>query len=268
MAKINFAVIGNPIEHSLSPYIHRYFAEQHHLDNFSYEKILSTENTLEEDINNFFSNGGVGLNITIPFKISAYALCDRLDITAKQCGNVNTLKKEGDEIVGYNTDGLGFIDDIKIKNINILNSNILVIGAGGSARSICNSLINIDQEINISILNRTINNAEKLISFFEDSKIGIHRHENNYDLVINTTPISMTDEKIYLPKEILDGDPVCYDLFYSKNTTSFQKWARGHGIKQCFDGLGMLIQQARHSFFIWNGLSSKINDLEKKLRIA
>ena len=267
MVEMNFAVIGNPIEHSMSPQIHEYFASQYNLNNFSYKKILSEEATLKDNINNFFSNGGTGLNITIPFKFSAYSLCNRLDETARQCGSTNTLKACEGEIVGYNTDGLGFIDDLELKNIDYKNSNILILGAGGSATSICNSFLNSSQEVKISILNRTKSNADNLINIFKDRKIEIHKNDNKYDLIINTTPISMTDEEIILPKSILSNNPICYDLFYSKVKTSFQAWAYSHGVDECYDGLGMLIQQAKHSFFIWNDLTPDTSDLENKLRI-
>ena len=264
---MSFAVIGNPIEHSMSPEIHKCFASQFNLTNFSYKKILSEEATLKDDICNFFSNGGTGLNITIPFKFSAYSLCNRFDKTAKQCGSTNTLKIHKGEIIAYNTDGLGFIDDLEMKNIGFKNSNILVIGAGGSAMSICNSFLNCNQEVKISILNRTRSNVDNLINFFKDKKIEVHDHNNEYDLIINTTPISMSSEQISLPKDILSNNPICYDLFYSKSKTLFQKWAYSHGVDQCYDGLGMLIQQAKHSFFIWNGLTPETSNLESKLRI-
>ena len=267
MAEINFAVIGNPVDHSMSPDIHEYFALQCNLNNFSYKKILSDEATLKDDIKNFFSNGGTGLNITIPFKFLAYSFCNRLDKTAKQCGSANTLKLQKGEIVGYNTDGKGFIDDLEIKNISFKNSNILIIGAGGSAISICNSLLNSSQEVKITILNRTRSNTDNLINFFRERKIEIHKNNNKYDLIINTTPISMTDEEISLPKNILSNNPICYDLFYSKEKTTFQAWAHSNGVDKCYDGLGMLIQQAKHSFFIWNGVTPDISNLENKLRI-
>ncbi len=266
MAKIKFAVIGNPIEHSMSPEIHEYFASQNKLSNFSYKKILSTEADLENDISKFFSCGGRGLNVTIPFKLSAYKLCNQLDSTASRCGSVNTLVKDENKIIGHNTDGLGFIDDLRTKNISLVKSKILIIGAGGSAMSICSALLNSNQEVNISILNRTIVNAEKLISFFKDSKLEMYNKKDSYDLIINTTPISMSGEEIYLPMDILKNNPTCYDLFYSKETTSFQKWAYNHGVEKCFDGLGMLIHQAKHSFFIWNGITPDTNLLEDNLR--
>ena len=267
MAEMNFAVIGNPIEHSMSPEIHEYFASQCNLSNFTYKKILSDKATLKDDIDSFFSNGGKGLNITIPFKFLAYSFCSRFDRTAKQCGSANTLKMQKGEIVGYNTDGLGFIDDLEIKNISFKDSNILIIGAGGSAMSICNSFLNSKQEVRISILNRTRSNADDLINFFKGRKIEIHKHNNEYDLIVNTTPISMSGEQINLPKDILRNNPICYDLFYNKDKTSFQTWAYSHGVDECYDGLGMLIQQAKHSFFIWNGLTPETSNLESKLRI-
>ena len=121
MAKLDFAVIGNPIDHSMSPQIHNYFAEQFDFKNYSYEKILSSEESFKKTVNDFFKGGGSGLNITVPFKVDAYNLCSTLDDTASQCGSVNTLKKESGEIKGYNTDGQGFIDDLIKKDVCILS---------------------------------------------------------------------------------------------------------------------------------------------------
>ena len=112
MAKLDFAVIGKPVAHSMSPQIHNFFAAQFDFKNYSYKKILSSKENLKETVNDFFRNGGSGLNITVPFKVDAYNLCDILDETASQCGSVNTLKSELGKIKGYNTDGQGFIDDL------------------------------------------------------------------------------------------------------------------------------------------------------------
>ena len=267
MVKLNFAVIGNPVNHSMSPDIHNYFASQFELKNFSYRKILSTKNNLKKTINSFFIDNGLGLNITIPFKTDAYELCDTLDETAKQCGSVNTLKYESNKIIGYNTDGLGLVDDLKRKNINVNNSNILILGAGGSAMSITSVLIKQSNNSKISILNRTKSNADKMIAFFNTNNLKLHNPGDSYDLIINTTPISMSNHKIIIPNNILKKSSICYDLFYSIKKTHFQKWACDHNIETCYDGLGMLIEQARRSFIIWNKVTPNTENLESKLRI-
>ena len=132
--------------------------------------------------------------------------------------------------------------------------------------SIISSLLQQSTESNIAILNRTKINADNLITFFKNDRLIHHRSDTNYDLVINTTPISMLKEEIVLPNNLIDAKTICYDLFYSKTRTAFQSWAYDNGAKICHDGLGMLIQQAKHSFIIWNDLIPDVNNLEEKLR--
>lgn len=266
MAKLNFAVIGNPINHSLSPAIHKYFASQFNLDDFVYEKIETTQDDFDKTIESFFSCGGKGLNITIPFKVHAFNICHLLDTSAIQCGSVNTLVSESNKIKGFNTDGIGFLDDLTQKGIEYNNSNILIIGAGGSAMSIISSVLQKSKESNISIFNRTKINAENLMKFFNNNKLNLHAIDTCYDLVVNTTPMSMSEEKINLPNRLITSKTICYDLFYSNKRTSFQSWAYDNGAERCHDGLGMLIQQAKHSFKIWNNLTPEISGLEDKLR--
>jgi len=268
MAKLDFAVIGNPIDHSMSPQIHNSFAEQFDFKNYSYEKILSSEESFKKTVNDFFKGGGSGLNITVPFKVDAYNLCSTLDDTASRCGSVNTLKKESGEIKGYNTDGQGFIDDLIKKDVCINNSRILILGAGGSAMSIVSSLLKKSRESKISILNRTISKADGLIEFFKNTKLEIHKTGSVYDLVINTTPISMSGDKIIFPNNFIKSSTTCYDLFYSKQQTIFQEWSHKNGIKNCYDGLGMLIEQAKHSFAIWNDKIPDTSNLEEQLRLT
>ena len=268
MAKLDFAVIGKPVAHSMSPQIHNFFAAQFDFKNYSYKKILSSKENLKETVNDFFRNGGSGLNITVPFKVDAYNLCDILDETASQCGSVNTLKSELGKIKGYNTDGQGFIDDLIKKNICINNSTILILGAGGSAMSIANSLLRESIESKISILNRTISNADKLVDYFSNNNLQIHKTGSVYDLVINTTPISMSGDKVTFPNNFIKPSTICYDLFYSKQQTTFQEWSNRNGIEICYDGLGMLIEQAKHSFTIWNNKIPDVNSLEEQLRLT
>lgn len=268
MAKLDFAVIGKPVDHSMSPQIHNYFAAQFDFKSYNYKKILSSHENLEKTVKDFFKDGGSGLNITVPFKVDAYNLCDTLDESASQCGSVNTLKSECGIIKGYNTDGQGFLDDLIKKNVCINNSSILILGAGGSAMSIVNSLLRKSIESKISILNRTMSKANKLVDYFNNNKLDIHKTSSVYDLIINTTPISMSGEKITFPNNFIKSSTTCYDLFYSKQQTTFQKWSHKNGIKICHDGLGMLIEQAKHSFAIWNNKMPDVTNLEEQLRLT
>ena len=266
MDELKFAVIGNPVSHSLSPDIHLFFASQFQLEHYTYNKIKSNENDFERDINDFFKNGGVGLNVTVPFKGLAYNLCDELDQSAGLCKSVNTVLIDSGKLIGHSTDGQGLIDDFLHKEITLEDSKILIIGAGGSAASIISSLLFHGKIKEISILNRTKSNALRLLDLFETNRLLMHEEGDEYDIVINTTPISMNVDDIILPPELIINKPICYDLFYDKEKTLFQKWAEKNESTVNYDGLGMLIHQAKHSFKIWNNLSPDIDGLEELLR--
>ena len=266
MDELKFAVIGNPISHSLSPDIHIFFARQFQLERYTYKKIQSTENDFEKDINDFFKKGGVGLNVTVPFKGLAYDLCDKLDQSAAQCKSVNTIMVDSGKLIGYSTDGQGLIDDFLDKEITLEDSKILIIGAGGSAASIVSSVLLHGNIKEISIHNRTKSNALKLLDLFETNRLLVHEEGDEYDIVLNTTPISMNVDDIILPPELIINKPICYDLYYDKKKTLFQKWAEKNEPKGNYDGLGMLIHQAKHSFRIWNNLSPDTDGLEELLR--
>ena len=266
MDELKFAVIGDPVSHSLSPNIHHFFASQLQLEGFSYTKIKSSKNTFQSDVDDFFKSGGIGLNVTVPFKGQAYNLCDRLDQSAIECKSVNTIMSHSGELMGYSTDGQGLVDDFLQKKITLENSKVLIIGAGGSAASIISSLLLHEAATEVSILNRTESNAIKLLDLFNTDKLSIHDKKNQYDIVVNTTPISMGVDDIVLPPEIIKNKPVCYDLFYDKEKTRFQKWAEINKSNRNYDGLGMLVHQAKHSFKIWNNLLPDVNGLEELLR--
>lgn len=261
---MNFAVIGNPIKHSLSPHIHNTFASNTNLNNFRYGKIESTKLDFRQDVDDFFNKGGIGLNVTVPFKVNAYEMCDEVDEYASSCRSVNTLTVKGNKLCGYSTDGIGFIDDMHEKSIDINDKKILIIGAGGSARSVLAALIR--EKCHLNIINRSRENLETILKMFSYNNLSEHERGNKYDLVINTTPISVTKEVIKLPKNIFAHGSVSYDLFYDNDTTHFQKWSKDNGCASTFDGLGMLIHQAKHSFRIWNQSSPPTIGLENILR--
>ena len=170
------------------------------------------------------------------------------------------------KLIGHSTDGQGLIDDFLHKEITLEDSKILIIGAGGSAASIISSLLFHGKIKEISILNRTKSNALRLLDLFETNRLLIHEEGDEYDIVINTTPISMNVDDIILPPELIMNKPICYDLFYDKEKTLFQKWAEKNESTGNYDGLGMLIHQAKHSFKIWNNLLPDIDGLEELLR--
>ena len=259
-----FAVIGNPIKHSLSPNIHKEFAKQQGI-NIQYKKIEPEFDNFETHAQSFFSKKGFGANVTIPFKNQAFAFADGHDASSLECGCANTLIMQNNKIKSFNTDGEGFIKDLKEKNISLAKKNILILGAGGSARSIINSLSKIDIE-KIDILSRTQTKVEELIDKYKNiSNVCNYEDGIRYDLIINTTPISLKDGKINFPTNIFNSSSISYDLFYSKTTTNFQLWSKNNGAIKAYDGLGMLIEQAALSYEIWNNFKPNTKNIKNVL---
>ena len=260
-----FAVFGNPISHSLSPFIHKEFAKEQKL-NIQYKAIEPESDDFETHAQSFFSKKGVGANVTIPFKDQAYNFADTKDEISDICQCSNTLWYDEGIIKAFNTDGQGFVNDLKKKNIIVTDMNILILGAGGSARSIVNSLCS-ENITGISILSRTQSKIEDIIKNFKDKKRISHYSENDsYNLVINTTPISMSNLEIPFPSDIFKNKAISYDLFYSRKKTKFQLWSESMGASETLDGIGMLVHQAALSYEIWNKFLPNTDPVEVKIR--
>ena len=258
MAKNNYAVIGNPIQHSKSPQIHSAFAKQEGVE-IHYQRILAEPSTFKSIINQFIEADGVGLNVTVPFKIKAYETCKQLDVFANAAKAVNTISFSSEGIWnGYNTDGIGLITDLKNnKQIRISNKRILILGAGGATRGIVLPLLQ-EKPSSITIANRTIPKATQLANDFatygDIEGCGFDNLDNdNFDIVINATSASLSNELPPVPNQIVTANSICYDLAYSDEPTPFLLWAQSQGVTYCFDGIGMLIEQAAESYFIWRG---------------
>jgi shikimate dehydrogenase len=258
-----YAVFGNPIAHSKSPVIHAAFAQETAQD-MVYERQLVEVGKFSETASEFFSVGGCGLNITVPFKLDAYAFADELTERAKQAGAVNTLKKKPDgKILGDNTDGAGLLRDIT-KNLgwSLTGKRILLLGAGGAVRGVIAPLL-AEKPQRIVIANRTLAKAEELVQLFNigksavDNKIlrasSLQIHARPFDIVINGTSASLGGNMPELSPAILAAGACCYDMMYGKELTPFLQWAQQEGA-QVADGLGMLVEQAAESFFLWRGI--------------
>ena len=260
-----FAVFGNPISHSLSPMIHKEFAKEQKL-NIQYKAIEPESDDFETHAQSFFSKKGIGANVTIPFKDQAYNFADERDEVSTICQCSNTLWYDDGKIKAFNTDGLGFINDLKKKNIVMRDMTVLILGTGGSARSIINTLCSEDVK-SISILSRTQDNVDKIIKNFDErDKISHYSDSDSFGLVINTTPISMTNAEIPFPESIINSTTISYDLFYSRKQTRFQDWSLNRGASQALDGIGMLINQAALSYEIWNKFSPDTERVEQLIR--
>ncbi len=253
-----YAVMGCPVEHSKSPLIHDQFAKQFHID-IEYRAIEVAPGKFEQAVEEFRAAGGSGLNVTVPFKLEAYSLADRTSARAETAGAVNTLMFENGMLFGDNTDGIGLIRDVTINLRTVLRGRkILVLGAGGAVRGIVGPLLE-QRPHSVIVANRTVSKAKELERMFASA--GNIRgcgfgdlQQGRYHVVINGTAASLQGELPPLPDNLFDADALAYDLMYGDEPTAFMDWARGHGAARVADGLGMLVEQAAESFFIWHGM--------------
>ncbi|MGH1486660.1 MAG: shikimate dehydrogenase [Cellvibrionaceae bacterium] len=265
-----YAVFGNPISHSKSPLLQMAFAEQTQ-QNITYTAECVDTNAFTTAAESFFSAGGKGLNITVPFKIDAFHYAKKLTERAKRAGAVNTLFQDhSGEIVGDNTDGIGLVNDIK-NNLawTIKDKKVLILGAGGAVRGILEPFIN-EQPKSITIANRTVSKASSLAADFSDI-YGIEVSSftdlnDHYDVIINGTSASLAGDLPPLPSTILTKDSCCYDMMYSKDPTPFLVWCQQQGCNQLSDGLGMLVCQGAESFFIWRQRKPEVAPVIKQIR--
>jgi shikimate dehydrogenase len=253
-----FAVIGKPIEHSLSPLIHQHFAKQTHLQ-LLYEKILG-DDLFTRQVLDFFNAKGCGLNITLPFKQKAFALATHKTKRCIAAGAANTLWMEHNQLHADNTDGVGLIRDLS-RFMVLREKKILILGAGGAARGVIPPLLETTTN-QITIANRSIEKAISLRLAFPDIQIiSLANLTGTFDVIINATSASLDEQSIILPRELWASQPFCYDLAYlQKGPTSFVAEAKEKGC-QAYDGLGMLIEQAAESFFIWHGIRPDTDSL-------
>lgn len=249
LEEADYAVIGSPISHSLSPIIHQDFSDQTH-KSLSYKKIEVTSNTLADFIKKVKRENLHGFNITSPLKESVIPHLDRLHPSAKCAGAVNTVVNGDGELVGYNTDGLGLVRDLE-ENHDILISKqkILVIGAGGAARGLVAALIERDNEV--SIINRTQQNADALLYHFNSDKVS-HASEREvfYDIVINTVKNREYANGV-CDKIKLSSGACYYDINYQYELDVNR--LKGNGFEKILTGEGMLVMQALEAFKIWHG---------------
>jgi len=252
-----YGVMGNPITHSKSPQIHTLFAQQTQ-QHLAYTAIHVDLGGFVQAVGNFDASGGKGLNITVPFKQEAFALVDELSARARCAGAVNTIKFEQHKSYGDNTDGVGLVNDLTHNHhIDLQGKRILLMGAGGAARGVLAPLLEC-KPAQLVIANRTPDKAVALAEAFADlgkvTGCGYHEiDDQQFDIVINATAASLQGELPPLPDRLLAENAVCYDMMYGK-FTPFMEWAKAHGATKVLDGLGMLVEQAAESFFIWRGV--------------
>ncbi len=252
----HYAVFGNPIAHSKSPLIHSAFAKQTGQD-MDYHALLAPVHDFAASITEFQRAGGAGANVTVPFKEQAFALATHKTARAEAAGAVNTLKFEADgSLSGDNTDGAGLVRDITVNLQQTLRGKrILLMGAGGAARGVIEPLL-AAQPAALFIANRTPDKARQLAQLFGNQpQAGSYADlaGQHFDMVINATAASLQGELPPLPENLFNAGALAYDMMYGRETP-FMAWARAHGAAMVADGLGMLVEQAAESFFLWRGV--------------
>jgi len=263
-----YAVIGNPVAHSKSPQIHAEFARQTKQD-LSYELLLAPLDAFVSSASRFRASGGRGLNVTLPFKGEAFRYATTCSERARAAQAVNTLRFDTDAIFGDNTDGAGLVHDLT-RNLDraIAGERVLLLGAGGAARGVIGSLLE-QRPATLTLANRSIEKARRLA---QDSRGAIDADAyaalagRQFDLVINATSASLSGALPPLPHGVFAPGALAYDMMYGQGETPFLAFARNEGAAFCADGLGMLVEQAAESFFIWRGLRPDTAPVLKLLR--
>ncbi|KAF7785436.1 shikimate dehydrogenase [Pseudoalteromonas rubra] len=258
-----YAVFGNPIKHSKSPAIHTQFAGQFN-SVIEYRAILAELPEFEATVTTFFAEGGLGANVTLPFKERAYQLAGQLTERARLAGAVNTLMPQPDgSLLGDNTDGAGLVADLLRHTATLSGASILLIGAGGAARGCVYPLLQAGAA-SVVIANRTAEKAQQLAQLFSDygNVQGVALNEvpvQNYDLVINSTSSSVTGLVPDIDPQHVSTCTLAYDMFYSDQQTAFLAWVATHNAAaQCVDGMGMLVGQAAEAFALWRGQTPEV----------
>jgi len=269
--KDRYAVFGNPIKHSKSPLIHAMFAQQCS-QQMLYRAVRVELDGFAQAASNFFNGGGVGLNVTVPFKREAFEFANRLSERAARAGAVNTLTRAPDGVIeGDNTDGIGLVRDL-IANLGwaVQGLRVLLIGAGGAARGVLEPLLR-ECPQGLLVVNRTGGRAAQLAVEFADvgpleggayDLIGARQ----FDLVINATSAGLSGDMPELPGSLLTERSCCYDMVYGSEPTPFMRWSAFHAAWAVADGLGMLVEQAAESFYIWRGVRPETGPVINELR--
>ena len=256
-----YAVIGNPVEHSLSPEIHAEFARVTGQD-LAYGRILAPRDGFRDAVLAFRAEGGKGLNVTLPFKHEAWRLAVVRSGFALVAGAVNTLSFQGESIVGHNTDGIGLVRDLtRNLRVAVRGKRVLLMGAGGAGYGVMESLLR-EQPETVVVANRTLEKAIALVGHFEKLQtyalqgIAARPYEAlagaRFDILINATSAGLEGAMPPVPEGVFAAGALAYDMVYARRTP-FLEFAQRQGARVS-DGLGMLVEQAAESFFVWRGV--------------
>jgi shikimate dehydrogenase len=264
-----YALVGHPVDHSRSPLIHTVFARQTG-QRLTYELIDAEPPAFETAVRGFGAAGGKGMNVTVPHKEAAFALCKRSSEAATAAGAVNTISIADGVLSGHNTDGIGLIRDLTVNlHRSLAGARIVVLGAGGAARGIIGPLLK-ESPSELTVANRNKERADELVAKLGGTSIAARSFAELADLapadfLINATSAGLKGEAPPFPASLVGPQTFCYDLVYGSNDTPFVVWAKTHGAAHAVHGWGMLVEQAAESFAIWRGVRPDTKPLLKQI---
>ena len=252
-----FCVIGNPIDHSLSPKLHNFWLKKNKIDAI-YEKKLLNEKEIPKLIESLRKTEINGVNVTVPFKNTIIPFLDNLSSEAKKTNSVNTICIEEGKIIGHNTDIVGFELALRYINFDVKRKKALIIGAGGVSPSIIFALKNMGCE-NIYLTNRTLEKAETIKETFNEITVQKWGNIPEFDIVINATSVGLNNDNFDLDLNKVGNNKLFYDVIYNPSETNFLKDARISGNKT-ENGRMMFVYQAHQSFALWNKVLPEIDE--------
>ena len=272
-APARYAVIGNPVAHSLSPRIHAHFAEATG-EHLRYEKLAAPKGGFAAAAEKFFADGGTGLNVTLPFKQDAWRWVASHDAAASEARAVNTIVPEHPDesgartaqpsMCGCNTDGVGLLNDLANRGWPLVDARVLMLGAGGAVQGVLGPLKRSGAALTVA--NRTHAKAEQLAQRFDVAACGLAEVGDGWDIVVNGTSAGVEGRAALVAPQAVAGSR-CYDMFYALDApTPFCRWAAAHGAEEVSDGLGMLVEQAAAAFFLWRGVHPPTVAVLRELR--
>ena len=272
MQPTQFAVFGHPISHSLSPQIHRAFAQQFGIE-LDYRAIDAAPDDFAAAVQRFFGDGGRGANVTLPHKAAAFALANRHSEAATRVGSANVLTRLADGgLAAHNTDGDGLVRDLTERHdVDLRGHTALLLGAGGAARGVAWNLLDAGVD-SLTIVNRSPNAADELADAIGDPARAHTRYWEDladigsYDLIVNATSAGVLGAALQLPFSLIGARALCYDLSYGAAAGSFLAWAQAAGARYAFDGLGMLLETAADAFELWHGQRPDTESVYQVLR--
>lgn len=275
MSADRYAVVGHPVEHSKSPWIHARFAALTG-QAVQYDKVLAPLDAFAATIERFRAAGGRGCNVTLPFKFQAMAFATTLSDRARLAGACNTLRFDGTSVYGDNTDGVGFVRDVEVgAGRTLAGQRVLLVGAGGAAAGVLGPVLQ-GRPAEVVIANRTLPKAQSLVdshaALAAQASVPLQARAladlqslGAFDVVVNATASSLAGDAVPVPATALRSGSLAVDLMYGAAAQGFLAWAQRHGAVPR-DGLGMLVEQAAESFAVWRGVRPPTEPVLRELR--